>query len=586
MLSWKSANFDAEVIKQGEDTLNIIKGFQAVISGINTGSKALLEALSLFSLELDARAMALELALNGARNALNDLLKPAAGHLLVVPPIPPFKRDAGPPVIPIRGLGDLAYAALVNKAGIPEFLGDGGNYGVYRKFVESLFDEADFSRPQYSPDTFMAGAIVVLGATNYLALLRDALNLSSVLGIAAPTPVSGYQMPVPQNVKVRPIAVPRTSNFKDSPTIDLAGFDIPSNIPSRLVVLQRPTAPETFTVRVSWDPVKNRILDFNFGNPAPVTFTPTRVHVYVKPYEKIKPGEDISAYEEFSMPIAGFLGAFGGVSSVLLRNVPSQHAYYVSVAFSCQVSTGEEDIGDEPVIIYPMYETLSHQARISLYQQSPYQRVVDGKVPDWIAVQNPMMLLPAVQDIAALIQGVIDSIISSYAGYKNEADYILDQLTAKTARLEQLTAKLSKALESAAAFNALQFVSGAHVATFTGRGGVSYLMKTVGDLLLDPSVPGRPPYDQGDEFVMALVMVSGSETAAGVADFLAGVELLFGSTPPNGFTTINTVTRVQEQAGAKKTPSEVAGVGVGPGAEKIGAVRDLGITSPEDEDPC
>lgn len=595
-MRWNGVSYEIPALTEVESVLSALARLMSELERLSSASTALMKIISAFRADFDIRTLAIQSAIDAASLTLQDLIQPAAGHALLIPPIPPFERAPAAPVIPVRGFGDAAYALLLDKTGLPELLGDGGNYGVYRKFVESLFDKGDYSRPAFSNDAYVAGGILLIGAPNYLSVLRAILNLSRFLGDIFPTPLDRYQMPVPQNVKAKPIAVPRAVALGTEDVLDIAGFAVPQSPTVRTLIMQAPRPPDEYAVRLSWDPTPVVQFDLKFSSAGPISYRILATHIFVNQNGRIEKADDLSLREVSKINTPGVSSTSASVaslqtavalsvpvSSIIVRGFDPTADYYFSVGY-----TVEMRLGKDVEVFEPTFETLSAQVRVNLSQQAPYKKFVEGRIPDWVAINSPLAAIPEVQDVIAEVQALIDAVSATYAGYRNEASELiglaesaLGAISRKLDELAALVGSLASRRDALVSSNV-----GAYASVFSGQGGVPYLMKTVGTLLLDRSVENRPPFDVGDEPVAALIFVAGSDTLAGISAFKESLEVLLGPSSQGGFSVIESINRVPSPSSSPASASEVAGFGLGPADENdTTPVRDLGIQGPED-DPC
>jgi hypothetical protein len=563
---------------------------QPVMSVVET----LLGAVATFQETEDVVSTAITLALNALRGTLDDFISNSAGHLLFVPPIPPFRREPATPQIPVRQLADMVYGLGVVRGALESLIGDGGNSGLYRRFVDSLFDPGDYARPQYRSDAYVGGAILVFGSDSYAETLAGLLALSDVFGDSLNISMDGYSLPVPQNVKARPIAVPSQAALSDLSIVSAAavgGTRDPYGA-AVLPILSEPQLPPEFGMKVTWDPPKVVTFNVDFG---PYVYRIKSWHVYLKPNSKLVPGDVLADYEVHSRELPGSgtatraLGItanadiVGNVSGCILQDLDPAITYYVGVAYTLEVE--DLDSGDGPTTLSPSHETLSGQARVNLSEQAPYRKIQDGLPPDWMAIASPLAVFPKVQQTLAEARAIADLVIANYAAYENElsglASLAGDALQTILDANDTLTDLIS---ETRQIFTGLDI--GIWGASFSGQGGVPYLISAVGELLLDPATGNRPPFHDGDEAISAMVFVTGSESAASVAAFVAVLNTIFGlqtTTTPN---VIEDITRLEGpdgpiylDEGANSTSQSLA-QNLEPAEPP--AIADLGI----DDDDC
>lgn len=595
MAEWEDVSLNIPAIEALDFAANAARTASRAAAPVASASAAVLRAISTFQQSQDVVQDVVNEAVEALDDVLADFLDDSAGHALFIPPIPPFRRRPERPTIPVRRLADLVYTAELVRGPVADLAGDGGNYGLYRKFVESLFDAGDYARPSYNADAYIGGVIIVFGNTTFAETLRGMLTLDNFLGGALNIRPDNYEIPVPQNVKARPIATPDTEL--------LSGIDVvaATQVPGApkiefsrefLPFTQPPKPPAKFAVRVSWDRPEILRLRVDFG---PYVYQLKKWHVYVKKGSRIARGENLNDYEQYALDIpslnysrvAGGLSTSGDVSAnttgLVVTDLQGDQTYFISAAFTVDV---EDTSTGDVFTVTPLVTTLSNQVRVNLAEQAPYRRVVDGIPPDWLALSSPFAIFPGIQDAVRQVRAAVDVVLANYTDYNNEVSGIATSISRVASQVQALADELTGI--TAENRNIIDgFNIGAYAATFAGQGGIPYLIKTVGDLLLDPSTDNRPPFLNGDEAVSALVLVTGSDTAVGVNKFVRLVGRLFGGGDPDspGFEGINTIDRVTgpdydfdiDESADEAPPGE----GFEPPV--VPSVEDLGIV---DEDPC
>lgn len=597
MASWDDVSFSIPAIEQLDATADAVDAAAAAAGPVAKGAAAVLRAIAAFQGGQDAVATVVRQATDALEETLTDFLSPSAGHVLFIPPIPPFRRKPERPKIPVRKLADIVYTADLVRGPLEDLAGDGGNYGIYRKFVESLFDVGDYARPSYGPDAYVGGVILVFGNDTFASTLQGLLSLDAFTGGVLNIRADNYQIPVPQNVKARPIATPATKTLSGLSVV--AASQVPgepklSFSKEFLPFTQNPQPPQEFAVRVEWDRPDVLRFEVDFG---PYVYQLKRWHVYIKKGGRIEHGENLESFEQVSLGIpsvgygvrpGGLLSVSGdvagNVSGVVLTDLEGDQAYYISVGYTVEVQDLNTDTAQT---ITPSVATLSNQVRVNLTEQAPYNQLIDGLPPDWLAVSSPLAFFPIIQDSIRQVKAAIDVVLANYADYDNEVAGIADSLEQTVETVQALAAQLSET--TARGQNIIDgFDIGTYAATFSGQGGVPYLVRAVGELLLGPSTDNKPPFERGDEAVSALVLLTGSDTAAGVESFIALAQRLFGVDGANesaGFQGINSVDRTDSPG--RDFEIDESGNPVAPGsgysAPQTPGVADLGVV---DEDPC
>jgi hypothetical protein len=532
MAEWKTANLSFNALAPLLAAVDALGNGGKILRPIATAAATLLDLVAQVQQGIDIQAAAIDAAFAVVLAALDDLTADSAGHLLFVPPIAPFRRAPDTPRIPMQALENVAFLRMVNRVSA-DLVGDGGNYGLYRKFVESLFDRNDFSKPQYSPDAYMGGGVMLFGAESFADIMQGMLSLSALFGDAIRLPVDNYQLPVPQNIKSRPIATMNRSSLNGFQAIgaSITG-DTPRDTQGFVPVLSAPKLPEFVSAKVFWDAPKTVVFDVNFG---PLTYSIVSWHVYVKPHERIKAGEDLEQYEVASYDVAPrrltdsekrVLGAstvVGNVNGCILQKLRPGTTYYISAAYTTDME--ERGVGVVPIV--PTWETLSGQVRFRGEDRLNYTRFTEGTPPDWMAITSPMQAFDQVNQVLLEVRAVVELYRTAFADRSNALSdaaaairSVLEGLEFQQGRLQAL---IERFLGSLAAIDV-----GVWTATFSGQGGTPFLMRAVGELLLDPRTENRPPFDNGDEALSAMFFVAGAETPGAVSAFVALLSLFLG----------------------------------------------------------
>lgn len=562
MTEWVSASLSVPAATEMNAVKKALLEFLSTFLSINQDViLPALEVLALIQSRQDIAATAAAEALDAIARVLDDFIKDSAGHLLVVNPLKPFGRAVAAPDFAIT---DLAYIPVkqIIRSPADTLIGDGGNYGLYRKIVESLYDEGDFSRPQMDPESWVGGLVLVFGSDTYLGLLQGLLKLQDIFGPTIPVPLDGFTLPVPQNLKARPVSVSNREVVSGVPILDIAGIGI----------LGAAKTPPPFAVHFRWDPVPAIARKPAFGR---ILYRVKSWTIYVKPGgERIRAGEDLSIYALYTAPVLSTTVPVvkqvltGAVYGAVLQGFDPAETYYAAVAYTVEVE--DQEHGDIRVF-GPTFESLSAQRRIKLSEQAPVSQFTDGRPPDWIAISSPLAPFPAFRQLLAEIQAGINVVRDTFADIDNELTALIEYIRRRLQEIEDLIARLS------VGFGLLDklfagFDLGIWVASFQGRGGNPFFVRTMGDLLLDPNTGNRPPFDKGDEVLAGMVFLTESATVGAVEDFIALGSLFTGPLETTGFT-VSDINREEREEEPPVSVTETV----------TQSLVDLGVT---DEDPC
>jgi hypothetical protein len=388
--------------------------------------------------------------------------------------------------------------------------------------------------------------------------------------------MDGFSLPVPQNLKARPISVSNRTTVGDIPVVSMAsiGDNIllgtldASEAAREANALTRPF----YGVHFRWDSEPLITTKPAFGR---FLYKIRRWTVYVKAGgEKIRAGEDLAQYALASyvvlstdVPIVNQV-LTGAVYGTVIKGFDPEETYYAAVAYTVDVEDQDEETTQT---FEPTFESLSAQRRINLNEQTPVSQFTDGRPPDWIAISSPLAPFPEFRQILANIQAGINVIRDTFADVDNELTSLIAYIRRRLLEIEDFIARVS------AGFGILDNLFtgldiGIWVASFQGRGGNPFFVKTMGDLLLDPTTGNRPPFDLGDEVLAGMVFLTESATVGAVDDFIRLGSLFTGSLETTGFTTSD-INREEREEPEAVPPTETVQQ----------SLVDLGLT---DEDPC
>lgn len=524
-MSWTTlGSFQVPQLGGLQDALEGASAVVDVIQDVATVITPILRVLAAFQNRADIGATAVVAALDLLEAALEDVISDSAGHMLVVPLGKPFARAVDRPDLVLQELEDLTVTGVL-RAPATTLVGDGGNYGLYRKIVESLYDRGDLNRPQLDPDSVVAGAILVFGADTFLGTIEGLAALQALFGLNLSVPLDNFAIKVPQNLKVRPVAVPSREVMTGFSVVDARVFPF----------LGAPTDPPPYAAVVTWDdsPVLSRRLAYGRWRAKKVGW-----RVYCKPNEKIRTAEPVDPWQvaegEVVSPDVPLIGQTfeGTMNGTMIKGLDPNVTYWISAGFVYELT--DPDTG-ETATIEPGWDALSTQRRLNLSEQAPINQFLDGTPPDWIAIASPLAPFAPLRQFFAELQAMVALTRRSFADFENDVNTAIDGLEQKLTDVAALISRLDELLDELTGAMA-GFDIGTWVATFTGRGGNSFFVDEMGRLLLDRATPNRPPFDRGDEAIASIVLLTESSTLGGVQTFLDLMDALFGtSAEPSGF---------------------------------------------------
>lgn len=539
-MEWKSVDFslDFKDIEETADRVDflisqietVLEGKAFVLNLLSSAQAFLSESSSVFS-ELIASID------GGIQKSAFQPEAQASCYLLDVPLLNPHKRRPLPPRIKSANLVDILLATNIRPPG-DNVVGAGGNYGIYHKVIESIFDSGDSARPIFIEGGEMGALVVVYGAHTYLPSLKMAMNLKELLGsaLAIPPEVHG-QLPVPQNVKIKPTATPaaayrasRAGSTIEIPTGELAGLAGP--------VLRHAGRPDAATVTVSWD----KIPSISRMRGA-IYWKYLRQHLYVKEGSPIKEGEDLQSYEVLSVPVPQLskelwnglsVSAQGIPSSCMVTGMDPEETYYISVAFSFEVFDEEND--PDGVVFEPTLALLSEQARVRPKEQVPPSEFTRGTPPDWHSVHSPLFVIPEVRQLMDQSSGLLAVVKNIVVDEINDLSVLVENANASVTAISRRVEAIKSVLDRVAAKlqtmaeTGDETMGGAGIwgTVFYGDSNRSLFMHKMAEALLDPATENKPPFDTGNEPVGALVFLVEGQSFVHVQTLLEPLAALFG----------------------------------------------------------
>lgn len=521
-MEWKKATF------------NVPTDLLSSASGLITGSgeaartvaflgKQNLELMAIVQEFLGDTDSAITAAADGIKDVIpDDFLYPesqASAYLLDIPLINPNDEPRAPKV-KSGSVSDILMAANITKPS-NDIIGNGGNYGLYRDIIESIFDPGDPDKPVFGEDCEMGALVVVYGSERYPASYKISMELSNLFGDALSLPPDIHlQPPIPQNVKVSPASSPSCMDGLDVPTFTLG--DTPGDGPS--------------AVTVRWD--KPAVLERMPGST--ITYQINSWQVYLKEGDRISAGENLEDYRVVKRTIPEVSNPTIGVvlqemhRKVLIADLDPDKKYYVSVAFTVTLRDEENETEE---VIEATYKRLSEQVRVRLREHSTTTSYTGGEPPDWKSFQSPMFIVPQLRDAYDKVNGVIDTVSGNLLDSTNEIDSMVENLTERTddfiAKSEEISASIDRIANT---INSLDNASGGDeeidtglwCTSFEGEARKPVFMAKIKEALLNEDLDNHPPFNEGDEYVGALVFLVIGQTLIDVRTLLTPIINLFG----------------------------------------------------------
>lgn len=447
----------------------------------------------------------LSIAVQAVQDLVQGLLQALRVHVLFVP-IPKITPNTNPSRDVPASLTDLAYslgydaeqAGLVfsssanNAYTALSQTHDGGNAAFFNTVVRSFYDELDLNRPQYtSPSDAVACVAMLAGSPSMSDLIRLGTAFNKLFH--PEHSLVARVVPVPQNVRVKPITAPHASRTAvrvewDSPK---ASYDSPyfPGVTQRVkkYAVIRSTATRAAHAR--------SILDF---------FTTRDIT------------EGLTSTDGAAKVVATgstFNGSFVD-TDVLDVKLP----YYYCVAWQVGITEGS---AAEVVLPWDLVS--------SVQKVSPKRAPVanHGVPPDWVARGSILDLFP---DAAAIVRGLVAKVTAAgdLAQRPGSGSQISIALDVMTRNLDALLTRVNALNDEVARINGaiLADAPNIYMTEFHGLGGNAFLLSELATRLNNQSDVSRPPFDH-NEYVMGLLFVVGGPRLADITPAIAVFQALF-----------------------------------------------------------
>ena len=164
------------------------------------------------------------------------------------------------------------------------------------------------------------------------------------------------------------------------------------------------------------------------------------------------------------------------------------------------------------------------------YRDPP--RVSAGPPPNWKKSATVADLLPPlalfVRQVLALLDQFQDTVEGATKVTSDYLEYLTEEVQRQTRRIERFTRQVQKLLDAFLTPDA-----GLYYRTFQGQGGTSFFISDLAQSLAGRTEgsddPNAPPFNDGDEFVTGVILMTGGPSKAAVDKTLDVIDLLIGS---------------------------------------------------------
>lgn len=354
--------------------------------------------------------------------------------------------------------------------------GEYGYEGITEALGRAFNDTDDLNRPNFDPEVFVAGAMLLGTADTYHEVVGSALRMAAISAnpnravLPLRMTVQGlpaYGLPVPQNI----IAAPYRKNG-------------------------------ACAVRVLWDPEHALGTTVRKIDIPVEAFTINGVKVIRSTVPLARAYYDETAFPQdtvvFDIP-------FAGVDKPQVysdEDVEEDTVYYYTVCYTFTDATGDT--------LGPFYTGNSARVETKLTPDYP----LTFHLPYWITVEGGLnALFPDVAAMTDYVQRFINGYIDAGGGRAENAGNIVSSfIDEEIARLDSYSSELD-ALSAKVASVAAPWPSGAIASfTFTSGGISAEIFTAISTKLYDDTDENRP--DLTDRYSYALLLIAGSPTAA------------------------------------------------------------------------
>lgn len=483
---------------------------------------------------------ALNLAINTIQRLINSFLDDTGAYVLLVPlpkkglvsvvakpdtPSEPGSNYVGFPDSAM--LGSLSENGATEVRSSPSFSAIfdpgntslGGNAYIVQTLAASIYDAGDRNRPKFAGENYWAYGMVVAGAPDITSILSSIALLDRVF---SPTK-SANALPASRGV------------------LDIVAAQVQAG-PSgrgRMPVIEWARVPSSSTLN-SYD--FSTVVAHRYAIIRTTDFrTKTAISVL-----DLFPTADIT--EGMTGPGGAKVLKVADYDGVLNRYVDTETlvdgtTYYYFVAFKPRVinsmlgpdsgNGAPRSPGANPNEPTPAYTDLPFGLVSSPaeWQHSTSNPRISStrlsRAPDWYRVPSVAGVFPGVERLLDIVNEVLESFRQSALSVSERTSQYLNQIAAIGTQLQR---RIDDVQLAVGRINSLATQSnlGAYVAASTGQGPAGSFVADVVRLIDDASDPNRPPFDVGDEYVVAAVVLVVSPDASAVNTAKELLDLFLG----------------------------------------------------------
>lgn len=527
-----------------EVSTKVVEGLNAVKTALEAAQAIISITQSLVQTQAGVAVtltnQAIQLVVDAVQGLLNSFLDDTGAYILLVPlpkkglvavasqpdtPDEPGSNYVGFPDSAL--LSALPEAAAARLRSSPSFsaifdtgnLSLGGNAYLVKTISSSIYDSGDRNRPKFTGDNYWAYGLAVAGAPDLTSILTALTFLD------------------------RFFAPPRSANSLS------ASRGIADIVAAR--VQARPSGRGRLPV-IEWDRVPSSVALTSYDQSTVVA----RKYAVIRSTDfRTKTATtilDLFPTAEISEGMTGPGGAkvlkIGNYDGLLNRYIDTDTleegtTYYYFIAFQARVmnslngpdsgnsrprSPGQDpDEAERPYTDLP-FGLISSSAEWRMPTSGAQLSSTRlSQAPDWYRSKSVAGIVPGLERFLDIVNELLESFRQTALGVTGRAREYLNQISASVTQLERRIEDIQQAVAKFTAIFANVNV-GVYATTGTGRGSASSFISSVVQAIDDPSDENRPPFDVGDEYVIAAVVVVVSPDAAVVDTAKTLLDLILG----------------------------------------------------------
>lgn len=496
--AWRWDGFSLQLPSILTEAVNVISDVLDTIIGFMEAVKALLEIAAAFMLSLGD---ALKILIENLKKRLDEMLSLFTGKTGVYGIHIPLSTPMGPDMaarveflkkakVAVKSTAAKALSGVdisaSSQAGrvmlgmLPDsadFSGTvGGNEGFISTLRASLADPLDYNKPEFGPNAWVGGYVVMYGGTDLTRLLSVWNNLKSLFGNllgsdpgpAEPPGPKGLALEVlsPKMTAIRGLA-PRVHARWDRPTIK---FSLSNFYPQ-------------------WEPVE----DVVYAMPDQGEYTATERAKYLLRINGFETGRqpnlglsEKAVYASSLLPGSHIDDTFTG------EDLGRTYVYRIGRRYKYAYSKNNYAI-DPNTKQTGILEVLSAPARVLL----PYDASTksSGALPNWFSASLAELLPQCIIDLIEDLKVVLKRLLDLVSDFPNVLLEIIQSIMDELQRWIDLAYRLKAILDLIK--SVLDIGGGAFAMGFFGLGGNDFLMNTLTSSIANAPEKGRSMSEAG-----------------------------------------------------------------------------------------